>query len=160
MPDDGVIRAIERIVVLGGTITNRAVGEVHPEIRDLSVSQYRILALVASTGSGLRVSELARLAVASPQATTRLVQRLAAKGFVRSVRGAFADRRAVVVETTELGARAWAEISARRRELLGVALAGIDVPEAADRLLADLQLALEALVLRGAPAEPPAREIG
>jgi DNA-binding MarR family transcriptional regulator len=160
MAEDGVIGALEQIVVHGGTVTNRALAEVHPEIRDLSVSQYRILALVASAGSGLRVSELARRAMTSPQATTRLVQRLAAKGFVHSVRGALADRRAVVVETTERGARAWAEISARRRELLGQALDGLDLPAVSGSILADIELALEAFVRAGGPDELPERVDG
>jgi DNA-binding MarR family transcriptional regulator len=155
MAADGVTEAIEGIIVHGGTLTNRSLSEVHPEIRDLSVSQYRIFALVAASGTGVRVSELARLAATSPQATTRLVQRLEAKGVLVTQRGTLADRRGVVVATTALGSRAWSEMSARRRELISEALSFVPLPDHSAAVLADVAGALEAFVRDGDPAAPP-----
>ena len=158
MPADEVTEAIERIVVHGGTLTNRSLSEVHPEIRDLSVSQYRIFALVAASGSGVRVTELARLAATSPQATTRLVQRLERKGVLTTERGTLADRRGVVVSTTELGSRAWSEISARRRELISEALAAVELRVVARTVLTDVGRALEAFARSGDPDASPSTQ--
>jgi DNA-binding MarR family transcriptional regulator len=143
MQDDDVIRCLERISIHSGTITTRALADVHPEVRDLSVSQYRIFALVASSPVGLRMLELAQLASTRPQATTRLVQRLEAKHLVWTERGALADRRAVVVRTTDAGTRAWDEISIRRRELLGEALSRLSLSPGAAAMLDEVARALE-----------------
>jgi len=143
MPDDKVVRTLERISIHSGTITTRALADVHPEVRDLSVSQYRIFALVASAPDGMRILELAQLASTRPQATTRLVQRLEAKRLVWTERGSLSDRRAVVVRTTSEGSRAWDEISARRRELLAEALADASLPPGAASMLDEIARALE-----------------
>jgi len=143
-----MIRTLERISIHSGTITTWALADVHPEVRDLSVSQYRIFALVASAPDGIRMSELAQLASTRPQATTRLVQRLEGKGFVWSERGSLPDRRAVLVRTTDQGSRAWAEISARRRELLAEALAHTTMPKGAAPILDDIARALAEQTLR------------
>lgn len=148
MPDDDVIRTLERISIFSGAITTQALADVHPEVRELSVSQYRIFALVASAPGGIRITELAQRASARPQATTRLVQRLEAKGFVRLERGSLADRRAVVVLTTSQGSRAWSEISARRRELMAEAVGELTISPAAARLLDAIARALEHYVAR------------
>jgi DNA-binding MarR family transcriptional regulator len=143
MPDDDLIRSLERISIHSGTITTRALADVHPELGGLSVSQYRVFALVASTADGIRMSELAELSSTRPQAATRLVQRLEAKGFVRSERRSLDDRRGVVVSTTDQGSRAWAEISARRRGLLAEALAATTMAAEAASVLEDVARALE-----------------
>ncbi len=149
MPDDEVIRSLERITIYSGAITTRALAEVHPEVRELSVSQYRMFALVASAPDGIRMLDLAQLASTRPQATTRLVQRLEAKGLVWTERGALADRRAVVARTTAAGARVWDEISSRRQELLSDALEGASLGSGAASTLDEVARALEAAVRRG-----------
>jgi DNA-binding MarR family transcriptional regulator len=144
MTDEGVIRALEQVVVRSGTITTRALAEVHPEVHALTISQYRAFALVASAPDGLRVVELARRSSSLPQTATKIVQRLEAKGLVRYERGALAeDRRAVVVRLTDAGTRTWTEISARRRELLQAAVEGADLPTDAGRVLEALAAAFE-----------------
>jgi DNA-binding MarR family transcriptional regulator len=143
MPDDEVVRCLERISIHSGTITTRALADVHPEVRELSVSQYRIFALVASAPDGLRMLELAQLASARPQATTRLVQRLESKDLVQTERGTLADRRAVVVRTTDAGSRAWDDICVRRRELLRSALDDATLPPGAEAVLDEVARALE-----------------
>jgi DNA-binding MarR family transcriptional regulator len=143
VPDDEVIRSLERISIHSGTITTRALADVHPEVRELSVTQYRIFALVASAADGMRMLELAQLASTRPQATTRLVQRLEAKRLVWTERGSLADRRAVVVRTTPEGSQAWEEICDRRRELLSEVLRGVQLPPGAASTLDELAQALE-----------------
>lgn len=149
MPEDPVIRSLERISIHSGTITTWALADVHPEVRELSVSQYRIFAIVASSPDGIRMSELAQVAATRPQATTRLVQRLEAKELVWSERGAMPDRRAVVVRTTGHGGRAWSEISARRRELLVEALADVALAPDAAATLDAIAAGLERQIARG-----------
>lgn len=138
MTDEATIRVLERVVVSSGTITSRAFSEVHPEVRGLSLIQYRMFALIATAPDGVRVVELARRARATPQPTTRITQRLEARGLVWMERGTQADRRAVVIRLTDLGERTWSEISKRRRELLEAALEGLTLP-------ADAQEVLEAI---------------
>ena len=143
MRDEETIRALERIAVRSGTITTRAHAEVHPEMRALTLVQYRVLALVASAPEGLRVGELARRSSTRQQAVGRIVRRLEAKGLVRSERGAQADLRVVVVRLTDLGQRTWDEISQRRRELLEAALEGADLPPQTRQALESIAAAIE-----------------
>lgn len=143
MADEGTIRRLERVAVRTGTITIRALADVHPEVRSLSVVQYRILALVATSSDGLRVGELARRSSTRPQATGRIVQRLEAQGLVWSERGAQADRRAVVIRLTDLGRSTWSEISQRRMELLAAALEGTTLPPETDAALEAIATAIE-----------------
>ncbi len=127
-----------------GTITTRALAEVHPEVRALTISQYRVLALVANSPEGVRIVELARRSSSRPQTATKIVQRLEAKGLVWYERGAQADdRRAVVVRLTDAGSRTWAEISTRRRELLEAALQGVELPAETDAVLEAIAAAFE-----------------
>lgn len=143
MADEGTIRTLERISVRSGTITIRALADVHPEVRALSISQYRHFALVASAPDGLRVGELARRSSTRPQATGRIVQRLEARGLVWIERGAQADRRAAVVRMTGLGETTWAEIGERRRQLLAAALEGVALPSGAEAVLEAIACAIE-----------------
>lgn len=128
MADEGGIRTLERMIVRSGTITTRALAEVHPEVRGLTVSQYRVFALVADTPDGLRVTELARRSSSRMSATSKIVKRLETHGLVWAERGVPPDKRVVVVRLTDAGGRTWAEISTRRQELLGAALTGIELP--------------------------------
>lgn len=144
MADEETIRALERVAVRSGTITTRALAEVHPEVRALTVSQYRAFALVACAPDGLRIIDLARRSSALPQATTKIARRLEEKGLVWYERGANArDRRAVVIRLTDLGVRTWSEISARRRELLEAALDDAELPTETRAVLQAIAGALE-----------------
>ena len=143
MADEGTVRILERVAVRSGTITIRALGDVHPEFRALTVSQYRALALVASAADGLRVGEIARRMGTRPQAAGRIIQRLEAQGLLWVERGAQADRRAVVVRLTELGSRTWSEISERRQAHLAAALEGVVLPPGADEVLEAVACAIE-----------------
>lgn len=143
MGGEGRVRMIERVVERGGTITARALAEVHPEVRGLTVSQYRVLVLIANAPDGIRVGELARRSSSRPSATSKIVGRLEAQGLVWVERGAQADRRAVVIRLTDQGTRTWAEISTRRRELIEAALAGVELPPGADEALGAVAAAFE-----------------
>ena len=143
MADSETIAALERLVVRSGAITTRALAEVHPEVRALTISQYRVLALVASSDDGLRVTELGRRANTPASAIGRIVFRLEARGLLWSERGTTADRRAVVVRLTNQGSRTWAEISVRRRELLAAALEGVPLARESAEMLEAISDAVE-----------------
>ena len=128
MVDNETIEALELLIVRSGAITTRALAEVHPEIVALTVSQYRVLALLASAEDGLRVTELARQGRTPVSAVGRLVFRLEDKGLLWSERGTMPDRRAVVVRLTDQGRITWAEITDRRRQLLKEAIEGVPMP--------------------------------
>lgn len=127
-----LVEAIERVLIRSGGITTRAVTEVHPETRGLTVSQYRGLVLIATSPDGLRVGELARLARTSSQTATRLAQRLERRGLVIIERGSEEDRRASIVRATASGTRVWSDICARRRRHIARALEAVELPDDAE----------------------------
>ena len=126
MAPERTILALERLVLHGGTLTSRVL-QSHPETSGLSVSQYRLFVLV-TTGDNLHVGELARRLGASSQTTTRLVQRLEARGLVTSARGT-ADRRMVIVRPTPRAVELWRVISDQRRASFRDALAGLTIDD-------------------------------
>jgi DNA-binding MarR family transcriptional regulator len=128
MTDGKTVEALERVVVRSGSITTRAMGEAYPEARGLTVNQYRVLVLVATSEDGLRVGEIARLGHATSQTATRLVQRLEVRGLLAVERGIPGDRRAAIARVTDLGARVWSDISTSRRAHIARALADLDLP--------------------------------
>ena len=143
MTDEHVIRTLERLILRSGTIAVRAFAEVHPEVRALSLSQYRILVLVAGAPDGLRVGEIARRTSTRQAATGRMVRRLEGQGLVWTERGGQADRRAAVIRFTELGSRTWSEISERQRHLLAAALEGVLLPPDTSAVLEAITTAFE-----------------
>ena len=120
MNRERAIAALERLVILGGSMTSRAL-QAHPETSGLSVTQYRLFVHVV-TSNGVRVGELARRIGARSQTTTRLVQRLEVRGLVRTARGEL-DRREVIVHAAPLGVDLWTDIGERRRAQIRDALA-------------------------------------
>jgi DNA-binding MarR family transcriptional regulator len=124
MAGDEIVRALEALVIHGGTMTSRAL-QAHPETSGLSVTQYRLFVHVV-TGDGLRVGELARRIGARPQTTTRLVQRLEARGLIATKRGS-EDRRLVLVRATPTGHDLWADIGVRRRREIREAIGDLEL---------------------------------
>lgn len=82
---------------------------------ELSIQQYRALALLASRGKQ-RPVDLARYLGVTPSTTTTLCDRLVAKGLL-SRRGG-ADRRSISLSVTAQGLDQLEKIKARRREML------------------------------------------
>ncbi len=79
-------------------------------------------------GQGRTVAELARECLADTGATTRLLDRLEAKGLLRRLRST-EDRRVVNLELTEEGARVAAQIPAVLCEVQNAHLAGFEKAE-------------------------------
>ena len=144
-----MIRALERLALRSGTIDAQALAQVHPEVRLLTLRQYRVMALLSANPEGLRVGDLARRTSTRSQATGRIVARLEAANLVWRERGALADKRGVTIHLTEKGRRTWTEMSIRRRELLAAALAGIALPPQTEAVLDTISAALERFTTQG-----------
>jgi long-chain acyl-CoA synthetase len=107
---------------------------------DLSLPQYRVLALV--DGGGERASHLAeRLAVAKPTVTA-VVDGLVERGYLKRTADA-GDRRATRITLTSAGRRALWDAEAAMEQRLDDVLARADDPAAVGAALADLGLALD-----------------
>lgn len=83
---------------------------------ELSIQQYRALALISSR-AGQRPADLARSLGVTPSTTTTLCDRLVQKGMIS--RRAGADRRSVSLFVTSRGRSQLAKIDSRRIALLG-----------------------------------------
>ena len=147
--DESLVRALERLALRSGTIDAQALAQVHPEVRLLTLRQYRVMALLSAAPEGLRVGDLARRTSTRPQATGRIVDRLEAAHLVWRERGALADKRGVTIRLTETGRHTWTEMSVRRRELLAAALEGVDLPPETEAVLETIAAALESFTTRG-----------
>jgi DNA-binding MarR family transcriptional regulator len=122
MARERTIEVLEQLVILGGSMTSRALRK-HPETSGLSVVQYRLLVLVV-THQGSRVGELARQLAESPAQTSRLIRRLEDRGLVRTTRSDV-DRREVHVWPTDAAIVLWSDIGEWRRRLIREALADV-----------------------------------
>jgi DNA-binding MarR family transcriptional regulator len=69
---------------------------------DLTLSQWRMLAVVSRSGGGIRLGALAHAVAMSPPSASRMLARLVARDLVRSVPEP-GDRRAVRIEQTDRG---------------------------------------------------------
>ncbi len=143
MADEGTIRALERLILRSAPIAALAFAEIDPDVRGLSLAQYRILILVATAPDGLRVGEIARRSSTRQTASGRMIRRLEAQGLVRTERGSPDDRRAALIRLTELGSRTWSEISERQRKLLAAALEGVLLPPDTTAVLEAIASAFE-----------------
>ncbi len=83
------------------------------ERHDVSLSQYRVLVLVASRGPQ-RIADLAQALDVNPSSATRVCDRLHAKGLIRRRRPA-GQRREVRVSLSEEGRGLVEEVTRRRR---------------------------------------------
>ena len=110
-------RAGEAALVASRALIGIAVRSLD-QLDDLTIPQFRSLVVLASRGP-TSSSELAAALGVHPSTVTRLVDRLAAKGFVQ--RSTPADRREVVVSVTPEAKAVIDKVSeARRQELVGV----------------------------------------
>lgn len=103
---------------------------------DITLPQYRVLALLRSEGPH-RVAELADCLGVSPPNATRICTRLGQKGLVRRTRSS-RDRRAVRISLSPVGREVVEKVSALRREELGRIVGQISV-EDRDRLVGALK---------------------
>ena len=120
-PDERIVEAIERLMVEAIGVTTVALAQSAPDV-DLSIAQWRALAVVSTRADGIRVGELAARIGSAVPTTSRLVRRLERRGLVVAERDE-ADRRATLVRLTEAGERIRGAIVGRRRQLVRDALA-------------------------------------
>ncbi len=111
------------------------------ERHDVSLSQYRVLVLVASRGPQ-RVADLAEALDVNPSSATRVCDRLSTKGLIRRRRVA-GQRREVRVSLSDEGRALVAEVTRRRRAEISRLLAAVP-DDARSGLVASLRTLAEA----------------
>lgn len=121
MEVNAVAGAVERILVGGVGVTALALSEA-PEAVELTLAQWRVLAIVAER-DGLRIGTLAAHLGTGVPSTSRLVRRLEAHGLA-TAQPDERDRRATLVHATAEGRRVRRGVLQRRRELIEAALEG------------------------------------
>jgi DNA-binding MarR family transcriptional regulator len=105
-PVDGVLLASRALV----GVAARSLAAVED---DVTLAQYRALVLLASRGEQ-NVGALARALSIHPSTTTRLCDRLAAKGLIARTPSA-ESRREIMLTITAAGSRLLKTVTARRR---------------------------------------------
>jgi DNA-binding MarR family transcriptional regulator len=121
-----LVPAVEALISASIGVTARTLAST-PLATDLTLSQWRMLAVVKRSGGAIRLGALADAAAMSPPSTSRMLARLAARDLVRSVREP-GDRRAVRIEPTDRGAAVVGAVLAERERLVVCALARADPP--------------------------------
>jgi DNA-binding MarR family transcriptional regulator len=116
-----LVAAIEAIISASIAVTARTLARTRAA-SDLTLSQWRMLAVVSRSGGGIRLGALADAAAMSPPSASRMLARLAARDLVRSVREP-GDRRAVRIEPTDRGATVVGAVLAERERVIVRALA-------------------------------------
>ena len=99
MPDERVIKAVERVIVGGVAITARALGQ---EAAELTLMQWRVLLVVGDEEAGVHVGTVGQRIGTSPPSASRIIRRLEDRGLVELVRDQ-ADRRFMLVRLTRPG---------------------------------------------------------
>lgn len=115
------IDAIEHMIFAGIGVTSRTLAET-PAASDITLTQWRLLALLEEKDGGVRLGELAQAAAMSLPSASRLVTRLATRGLLVAVPDRD-DGRALRIELTSHGRNVTAGVIAHRRALVAAALA-------------------------------------
>jgi DNA-binding MarR family transcriptional regulator len=113
-PAVSVIEALERIAYGAVAVTTRALAAVGVE---LTFPQWRVLVVVGNRPEGLSVSEVAERLGSELSPTSRLVARMARRGYVTLEKDP-ADRRVTRVVLTEPGQTLRRAVVAHRRMLI------------------------------------------
>ena len=133
-----VLDQLDLLAVEIVSATNTAISEVGAG--ELSFPQWRLLSVLGSSASPMRPHEIAARVSASMPSTSRLVQRMARRGFVRSTRDPH-DGRGRLVEMTVPGLALRTTVMDRRRALMEACLEELPVDSA-------MVLSLRAIVER------------
>ena len=136
-----LVDALERIAFGAVALTTSALAEVKPTM-DLTLHQWRALAVLGDREPPRRVGELAVAIGADGPSTSRTLRRLEREGLVTAERDE-RDRRATLVRLTRPGRRLRNEVMRRRRQLIKDVL----VPKG-DPLPGDLLAGLNAIAAR------------
>ena len=129
-PDEGIVVAIERLMVESVAITTLALAAASPDV-ELTLPQWRALVVVGSSPDGLRVGALAQRIGSAIPAASRLIRRLERRGLVRAERE-HDDRRATRVRLTDEGERVRVGLVEHRQALIRRSLASLAEPVPTD----------------------------
>lgn len=122
MQSAAILDGLERITRSAVGLTAASLVAVAPR-SDLTIAQWRALAVVGESAVPVRVGDVAiRLGMSLPSAS-RFVRRLERRGHVSTERDE-ADRRVTLVRVTPAGATLWAAVVSHRRAALDRALEG------------------------------------
>jgi DNA-binding MarR family transcriptional regulator len=130
------IDPFERMIYAALGLTSRALAET-AEAGRLTLTQWRILALLDEQREPVTLSELATSAAVSLPSASRLVNRLAQRGLVE-VSPHKDDARALRIALSAKGRRVATVVIARRRELVAQALGATPLPDSFTRTLRDV----------------------
>ncbi len=120
-PSDPLLAALDRIARASVGLTATAL--VSSGHADLTLAQWRLIAVVAGATRPIHVGDIAaRLGTSMPSAS-RLVRRLEDRRLVDTMRDE-ADRRSTLVRLTDAGSDLWAEVVADRRAAMARLLEG------------------------------------
>jgi DNA-binding MarR family transcriptional regulator len=138
--DRAVVAAVESLMFASIGVTSRTIAAT-PIAADLTLSQWRLLALVCRADAPMRLGALAADAGMSMPSASRMLARLITRDLVRSITEPD-DRRAVRIEPTARGRHVVDEVIERRGRLIARAVDRTKPPagftEQLDRLVAAL----------------------
>jgi DNA-binding MarR family transcriptional regulator len=98
-----------------------------PDADELTLTQWRVLVVLAESEAPMRVSDLGRSIGASPPSTSRLVSRLRARG-VLILSPSEADRRASLISLTDRGRDVVSAVRGTRHSLILAAIKDLADP--------------------------------
>jgi DNA-binding MarR family transcriptional regulator len=120
-PDAALLAAVDALVMAAIGLTTRTL--VTSPARDVTVAQWRMLALLEQSEDGIRLTDLADATAMSMPSASRMVNRLTARGFVQSEPHP-ADGRAIRIRLTPTGRSTVHDVVSRRHEAVARALEG------------------------------------
>lgn len=120
-PDPALVAAVDSLLMAAIGLTARSLAA--SPARDITLAQWRTLALLAQEPAGSRLTDLADATGMSLPSASRMVNRLIARGFIRSEPDAD-DRRAVRLGLTDSGRGIVDSVLGRRHAAVARALAG------------------------------------
>jgi DNA-binding MarR family transcriptional regulator len=126
-PDAALIAAVDALLMAAVGLTSRTLAS--SPAGDLTVAQWRMLALLDDSSGGIRLTDLAEASGMSLPSASRMVNRLVTRGFVRSEPDPI-DRRAVQITLTDAGRSTVEDVMRRRHEVVASALGGRSLPQA------------------------------
>jgi DNA-binding MarR family transcriptional regulator len=124
MPSDRIVHAVERVIYASVGLTTRAI-DASPRAGDLTLAQWRVLAVLNDSRGPLRVTDVAERVGLSLPSASRLLARVTERGLISSETDE-RDRRALLVSLSDDGRNLLDEVLAIRRGLVRDALAGLN----------------------------------
>ncbi len=121
-----VVAAVEQLIFAAVALTARSLAAT-PGAIDLTIGQWRILALLHGASGPVRLSALAGTMGMSMPSASRMVARLGARGLVSSAVDP-EDRRAVLLSLTKHGSQVVDVVLHHRRRVVSDALADLRLP--------------------------------